>query len=148
MGRWLRAYHDRELSPGRTRLVEEHVGRCEDCRVALGEIRRISRTLRAALTPPVVPSTGLAGGRDRRGGIASGTLALILGRSRKERAEEAALIRSLQRVAALAAVFLIAAVLGWVWWTPRTGSSGESQVYAQEYALEIVLSDPSWKEEF
>ena len=39
----LSAYHDRELSPEQTAVVEEHLGSCAECRAELDHFKALDR---------------------------------------------------------------------------------------------------------
>ena len=49
--RWLGAYVDGELGPGRLRQVEDHVTRCATCRAELEELRSLAALLQESLAP-------------------------------------------------------------------------------------------------
>jgi anti-sigma factor RsiW len=49
----LSAYHDNELSPADRVVVDSHLERCADCRVALASIREVSGLFAASAAQPL-----------------------------------------------------------------------------------------------
>ncbi|HVR76251.1 MAG TPA: zf-HC2 domain-containing protein [Planctomycetota bacterium] len=133
----LKTYLDGELEPSCARAVDEHVKSCPDCRAACTDYRRIAGSIRSALR--VAPSP-----RSVR----------ILERCRWRAREENDIIRSLQRVAAVAAALLVIFVGAAAWSGERSSlssSSGSPGSASSDNAevLAIVFTDSTtWENDF
>jgi len=126
-GELLKAWLDGELDARRAAEVELHTASCEACKEIAEDYRRISRCLNAVSQDVPPPAT-----------------ARILERTRLLGREEERVIRTLQRVAALAAAVLILSVGTLVLLngtSPEFGASGRDNV------MEIVLREPHWGED-
>jgi anti-sigma factor RsiW len=96
--KWISFRVDGELEAGRAGELETHLASCPACRAREEDERRLRALIRA-------------GAPALEGRPASLSPAQIIFRSRRAFAEEASLVRSLKRVAALAAVLFLASGL-------------------------------------
>jgi len=96
--KWISLQVDGELEAERAGELETHLGSCPACRARDEDERRLRALIRA-------------GAPALEGRPASLGTAQIVFRSRRAFAEEASLVRSLKRVAALAAVLFLASGL-------------------------------------
>jgi anti-sigma factor RsiW len=128
----LKTYLDGELEPSIARAVDEHVKSCQDCRAACADYRRIAGSIRSALRVAPAPRS-----------------VRILERCRRRAREENDIIRSLQRVAAVAAALLIICV-GAAWSVDRSSLSPTAGSGSSDNAdiLAIVFTDSTWENDF
>lgn len=126
----LRARIDGELRDGQAHEVEEHLAACGACRRLEADFVAISARVRGLLeVRPRLSSAEVARRSAERAGRGA--------------REEALVVRSLQRLALAAAVFLVAAV-GFGFLTPG-GDGGSAVTLASDSvdsALEVVLNEP------
>lgn len=127
----LKTYLDGELEPSCARAVDEHVKSCQDCRAACSDYRRIAGSIRSALRVAPAPRS-----------------VRILERCRWRVREENDIIRSLQRVAAVAAALLVLFLGAAAWSVDRSSTSPGSGSSDNAEVLAIVFSDPTWVNDF
>ena len=101
-GRYLRARLDGELAPAHAAEVDHHLERCPACSQEALEAERISRVIRAAVPPPLPRSPRLSPRS-------------VAARVRSLDTDDVTLVAALKRVAAAAALFLVASGLLAAW---------------------------------
>jgi anti-sigma factor RsiW len=125
----IKTWLDGELEPSQKEEVGKHVASCGACASAAADYREISKAL-GALGKEKMPLPSIE---------------LLEAKARAMERAEWAMIRSLQKVAALAAaVFLVA--LGTLLWNPL--STHPTAVASRDNVIELILGDSDWEEDY
>jgi anti-sigma factor RsiW len=120
--RRIKAWLDGELGAAGAASLEAHVASCAACQTAAAECRRISARLQELADVPA-PAPGVE---------------RIIATARRRAEEEGRTIRSLQRVALVAAAVIVCAV-GFLFFPPEGHQSAEA---SRDSLMALVLSDP------
>ena len=127
----IKAWLDGELTPPQKEQVGRHIASCDACGSTAADYQEIAKAVRAF-------------GKER---APLPSVSVLEAKARAMAREEWIMVRSLQRVAALAAaVFLVA--LGTLFWSSSTHRQIDpTQVASREGVIDILFSNSDWEED-